>query len=789
MKGIIFFILLILLAGIYSDSLFAQNLILNYSTYLGGSDNDKGNQIAIDLDYCAYIIGSTASINFPTVNPYKAIYNGGNRDVFITKLSSLGSFLIYSTYLGGQYDDLGMGIATDLNNCAFITGLTESTNFPTKNAYQTTFSGTPDWISCGFVSKLASSGSELIYSTYLGGSNYDENNDIAIDSTFCSYVIGATESSDFPTQNPYQHTLSGGADNFITKFSSSGSSLIYSTYLGGSGLDGGNSITLDSTNSAFVITTTSSFDFPTHNPYQSTHAGGLFDICVAKLSPSGSSLIYSTYLGGDSYDYDSGISIDLNNCAYVTGQTASSDFPTINAYQPSMGGGSYDIFITKFSSSGSSLVYSTYLGGRDSENIGGIAVDSYNCSYISGDTNSSDFPTYNPYQSTHAGGLSDMCVAKFSPSGSSLIYSTYLGGQDAEITGGITIDITNNPYITGCTYSLDFPTQNPFQASHNGGYLDAFVSKFNLVTPTITTTPTPILTPSPTFTPTSTPTLTPTPTIIPTPTPTTTATITPTPTATPTSIPTPTPIRLVIDSGDYDGDGTSDIAIFRSTSGLWAVRGITQTYFGQFRDLPASGDYDGDGTTDMAIFRATSGLWAIRGVTQVYFGISGDNPVPSDYDGDNDSDIAIFRDSTGLWAIKDLTRVYLGSSSDAPVPGDYDGDGTDDIGFFRDSTGLWRIRNVTEFYYGTSNDKAVPGDYNQSGYWEVGIFRPSSGLWAIRNVTRVYFGASTDLPIPADYDGDSDDNITIFRDSSGLWVIRSLTRVYFGMTGDLPVTR
>ncbi len=302
-----------------------------------------------------------------------------------------------------------------------------------------------------------------------------------------------------------------------------------------------------------------------------------------------------------------------------------------------------------------------------------------------------------------------------------------------------------------------------------------------VASPTPSTTPT--MTPIPSFslTPSSTPSATPT------------AMATPTPSSKPTatSLPLPTPQSLIsiIDSGDYNGDGTSDIAVFRPGSGMWAVRDVTRVYFGSTGDLPVPGDYDGDGTADITIYRRSTGMWAARGIGRIYYGTAADLSVPADYDGDGLADVAIFRSSSGMWAIRDITRVYFGGSSDTAVPGDYDGDGTGDIALFRPSNGMWAIRDISRIYFGSSGDSVVPGDYNGDGSWEAGIFRPSSGLWAVRDLTRVYFGSTSDQAVPADYNGDSADDVGIFRGSSGLWAVRDLTRAYFGSIGDIPVTR
>jgi len=257
------------------------------------------------------------------------------------------------------------------------------------------------------------------------------------------------------------------------------------------------------------------------------------------------------------------------------------------------------------------------------------------------------------------------------------------------------------------------------------------------------------------------------------------------PTPAPTSTPDFPAIRVA--SGDYSGDGFSDIAIFRESSGLWAVRAVTRVYFGASGDIPVSGDYDGDGTADISLFRGSSGLWAIRAISRSYFGGSADIPVPGDYDGDGSCDIGVFRNNSGLWAIKDLTRNYFGGASDQPVTADYDGDGRDDMAVFRGSSGLWALKGISRIYYGSSSDTPIPGDYAGTGTASAAIFRPSSGLWSIRNISRIYFGGGNDQPVPFDYTGAAD--ISIFRPSTGLWAIKGITRIYFGSTDDLPATK
>ena len=798
MKKKIFFISVISFILI-NTSLFGQTLELDFSTYIGGLNDDQGAGIAVDSACCAYIIGTTMSSNFPTYNAYQAAFSGGTEDVFVVKLSSSGSSIDYSSYLGGSEKDEGLGIAVDSNQCAYLTGKTDSINFPTHNSYQSKLGGDLGAYDA-FVCKLSSSGSYLLCSTYFGGESSDWGESIAVDQDCSAYITGYALSSDFPTQNPYQPKNTGGADSFITKFSSSGTSLLYSTSIGGDSYDTGNGIALDSTQCAYVTGMTRSIDFPTVDPYQSSKAVGDddCDAFVVKLSSSGSSLICATYLGGNDSEDGQMISVDSDHCSYSIGSTESADFPTYNAYQSSYEGSNNNAWITKLSSSGSSLCYSTYLGERSYGY--GIVTDSALCAYVTGGTLSTSFPTVNPYQASRATS-GDAFISKLSSSGSSLNYSTFLGGDSYDQGTGIALDSALSVYIVGITRSNDFPTCNPYQTSfsyeESDSYHDSFISKFSFVTPTLTPSPSPTTTPSPTPSPspTTTRTVTPTPvpTLTPPPTPSTTQTVPPTPTPTLSSTPSPTPTTIGSPAPpwiyDFNGDGTSDIAIFGESAGLWAIRGITRVYFGSSADETVPGDYNGDGTTEIGIFRSSSGLWAIKSTTRAYFGSGSDLPEPGDYDGDGTTDIGIFRYNSGLWAIRGVTRIYFGGLADSPAPGYYDGSSTKEIGIFRGTSGLWAIRNVTRLYFGSSSDTIVPGDYDGDGAWDYGIFRRTSGLWAIRGVTRGYYGDLVDEPVPADYQGDGRDEIGIFRGLSGLWAIRGVSRVYFGSPGDLPVTR
>ncbi len=448
--------------------------VLMYSTYLGGTGDEFSHAIAVDGSGNAYVTGSTPSTNFPTANPLQASNGGGSDDAFVTKINSLGTTLLYSTYFGGSAIDGGVGIAVDGSGNAYVTGSTYSTNFPTVNPLQVSNGGSAD----AFVTKINNLGSTLLYSTYLGGSGADYALGIAVDSSGDAFVTGDTTSTDFPKANALQSGNGGGQDAFVTKINSLGSTLLYSTYLGGSGIDQGNGIAVDSSGNAYVTGQTTSTKFPTANPLQASFGGDLWDAFVTKINAAGSGYVYSTYLGGSSIDSGSGIAVDGSGNAYVTGQTGSTNFPLANPLQSSNGG--TNAFVTKINNVGSALLYSTYLGGYASRMVEivfdsgqGIAVDGSGNAYVTGYTVSTNFPIASPLQPSNSGGV-DVFVAKVNAAGSALVYSTYLGGAGDDYGQGIALDGSGNAYVTGYTNSTNFPTHLPLQPGNAGGY-DAFV--------------------------------------------------------------------------------------------------------------------------------------------------------------------------------------------------------------------------------------------------------------------------------------------------------------------------
>lgn len=472
--------------------------VLQFATYLGGGDDDVGTAIAMDGAGNVYIAGTTASATFPTTPGALHGPGGGspNSDVFVAKLNASGTALLYSDVLGGTSNDAGNGLAVDSAGDAYVTGVTDSSDFPTKNPLQGQVPGG----SSGFVAELSPDGTSLIYSTYLTA---QVDYAIAVDGTGSAYVTGM------------------GAD--VTKIAPGGRAIVYSRFIGDGAQGDGLAIAVDSAGEAYVTGQTNVINFPvTPGALQQTNGGGCSggtepicfdDAFVTKLSADGTQLLYSTYLGGSGSDMGQSIAVDGAGDAYVTGGTNSPDFPLLHPL-PGMSGGA---FVSKLNASGTALLYSTTFGGNGATTGNAIAVDAAGDAFVAGATASTDFPLQNPVQSQYAGGILDAFVVALRADDSGLLFGTYLGGSGSDRALGIALDSTGNPAIVGATTSTDFPVHAPLQAcsgSGPNGTDDVFVAKIAAVT-TAVPTPTPALTSTPCPTPTST--VTPTPTATATP--------------------------------------------------------------------------------------------------------------------------------------------------------------------------------------------------------------------------------------------------------------------------------
>jgi hypothetical protein len=506
-------------AGTYDTS---QALVIDppvvYSTYIGSqTGGDFSDGIAVDAAGNAYITGQTLGADFPTTSgALDPTFNTPN-DAFVTKMSPDGRSLIYSTYLGGNGNEGAYNIAIDTLGNAYVVGFTHSTNFPlTGSAFQKNLTSTI------FVSKLNAVGNALLYSTRFGGTvaDADTGYSIAVDKNQNAYITGYTESPDFPTRRAVQ-AFSGNGDTFVARFdtrASGNASLIYSTYLGGSGTgaayDFGHAIAVDNNGNAYVIGETYASDFPTTANAYDTTLGGNWDTFVTRLDTNvagPASMIYSTFLGGDvaadppdgTYvDLGGGIAIDGQGNAYVTGHTYEPDFPvTVGAFDTTFNGAAndYDAFVAKIDTNAtgtSSLVYSTFIGSSRPEYSLDIALGKAGVCIV-GYTDGNNLPTIYPLQG-HAPNQEDAFIIGLNADGSALTFSTYYGGSAYEIGMGVAIDGADNIYVSGRTWSSDFPTTSGAFDTTLGDYSDVFILKMrplsNLPSRNYFTTSTPTLT-------------------------------------------------------------------------------------------------------------------------------------------------------------------------------------------------------------------------------------------------------------------------------------------------------
>ncbi len=456
--------------------------VLSYSTYLGGNGDTYANAAKVDAAGNVYVAGSTTSTNFPTLNPYQSTYQGGTEDAFVSKLNPTGTALIYSTYLGGSGTDEADALAVDGNGNAYLTGVTGSTNFPvTAGVVQRTFGGGTEDV---FVTKLNAGGNGLLYSTFLGGSDDESAAGIAVDAGGSAYLTGDTVSTDFPTTaGAFQRTMLGFDSAYVTKLNPGATALAYSTYLGADvnaddtgGDTYGTAIAVDASGNAYLTGETDSTGFPvTAGAFQQT-LRGTNNAFVTKVNAGGTGLVYSAFLGGTGEDCGAGLAVDAGGNAYVVGTTDSVDFPTANAFQPTYRGTVSNAFVTKVNAAGSALVYSTYLGGTKEDYGAAIAVDAAGDAYATGTTDSGNFPILNAVQATKGGGF-DTWLTKFSPAGSALVYSTFLGGTGDDGANAVAVDPSLNVYVAGQTTSTNYPTTPGAYQRTLGGTTNAVVSK------------------------------------------------------------------------------------------------------------------------------------------------------------------------------------------------------------------------------------------------------------------------------------------------------------------------
>lgn len=377
--------------------------------------------------------------------------------------------LQYSTYLGGTSWDEVFALALDASGEVVLAGRTFSFDFPTVNALQATLAGTSD----AFVVRLDLAGGPPVYATYLGGSADDEARALALDANGGPLLVGATHSADFPTLNAFQPANAGLADTFVTRLSPSGGALVTSTYLGGNGVDAALGLALDASGGAVLAGGTASTDFPTRHALQASNGGG-YDAFVARMPLGGGAPTYATYLGGGNDDGAVALALDAGGAAVVAGWTSSPDFPTRNAFQPTLAGAT-DAFLARLALTGGPPTLSTYVGGSAADFAYALALDASGCAVVAGGTSSPDFPTRGAFQAGLAGS-SDAFVTRLPLSGAPPVASTYLGGTSTETALAVALDASGAAVVSGWTFSADFPLQDAWQANP-AGVADVFLTR------------------------------------------------------------------------------------------------------------------------------------------------------------------------------------------------------------------------------------------------------------------------------------------------------------------------
>lgn len=446
---------------------------LSWAASFGG-DFDVANAVAVDpATGNVYVTGFTTSSGWGTPNAYQPVYTSAT-DAFVAKFNPSGTALLYATYFGAPTKSYVEAQAIAVNSAgeAYITGVIGVGGLATSGAYQTTMGGVQD----AFVAKFTASGSLLLYCTYLGGDQRETAYAIALDPSGDAYVTGITGSAGWATDGAYNQTFQGGVDVFVAKLNPSGSSLLYATFLGGSGSDWGTGIALDSSGGVYISGFTSSSGWATDGAFDTT-ALPSNDVFVAKLSPSGSALVYATYLGLNSSLSLPNVAIDRLGNACVTGETTTAGWATPGAYQVQYAGG-IDDFVAKISANGASLIWGTYLGGAAADYSNAIALDGDGNVYVAGETYSAGGATAGAYD-TSQNGNSDIFIARLNPQGSSLQYATYIGGSGRDAATGIAIDASGNAYLAGDTGSLDWTMAENYGWTHGSGELWPFVLKFS----------------------------------------------------------------------------------------------------------------------------------------------------------------------------------------------------------------------------------------------------------------------------------------------------------------------
>jgi hypothetical protein len=720
--------------------------------------------------------------------------------------------LMTVSFFGGNGWDAAYAVATDAAGNIYLTGETASANFPgTAGSSRANLDV--------FVTKMA--GSAIVYTTILSSSGNDAGRGIAIDGNGNAYVGGIAGASNFPvTAGVIGPTFGGVQDAFVARLDATGH-LVFSTYLGGAAADAAYGIALDSAGLIYVAGTTSSPLFPTTPGAAQTKYAGGEDAFIAKLNSTGTSLIYSTLMGGTGNDIASAIAVDAWGNAVIAGSTDSGNLPVRNAWQPAYGG-SGDGFFGSLNASGTAWNFLTYIGSFGPDQANAVAVDTAGNSYVTGSTFTGAFAP-NAFKIGPRGGY-DVFVVKLSPAGTP-VFTTLFGGSNTDAGTAIAVDSAGRPWVGGYTMSPDFPVVHPWQLSEQGGF-DGFLSWLSADGSSLLASgflggggddrvwglalgPTgPIAvgyTSSTSW-------------------PTTAGTI---------QVPANSGYNAFV--ARVSPANATKVGIFRA--GLWQLdlSGTAQWntattlsgYFGSSGVIPVVGDWNGSGKTKVGVWR--NGLWMLdlSGTAQYnpattiqgWLGWPGDIPVVGDWDGSGKTKVGIFRNGlwqldlsgTAQWNPATIIQGVFGQQGDIPVVGDWDGSGKTKVGVWRNGLWILDLSGTAQYspsmtiqgWLGWPGDKPVVGDWDGSGKTNVGIFR--NGVWQLdlsgtaqwnpSTIIQGSFGQLGDIPVVGDWDGSGKTKVGTWR--SGLWVLdlsgtaqysaTTTIQGWLGWPGDVPV--
>lgn len=691
----------------------------------------------------------------------------------------------YCTFVGGNGDERINDAKVDSNGNLFIVGQTLSTNFPVIGGLGGNESGMD-----AFVTKIGAGGFDFVFSTYLGGSDTDNANGLAL-ANGKIYIAGSTSSNSFPTVNAYDNSPNG-LDAFLTVLNSTGSTVLYSTVIGGGNNDIGNAVAVDVNGNAFLAGETLetgflSANFPTKSPssldpFQKNFGGGRSDAFVCKFDPDESgntSLVYSTLLGGSEGEGVEDIVVDANERAYVCGYTESPDFPRQSAMQNTYGGGTNDAFVTKFNADGTTVFYSTFLGGSGIDEAFGIALDPLNPTRptIVGHTTSTNFPTTSPVQASK-NGPEDMFITKLNDAGTSRLFSTYWGGPANESAQDVSFDRLGNAYAVGFSNNA-FPQINGLGLGGGTGLVYVEIGPTNSVVQSTSTG--------------------------------------------------------IAGNGEAIGiDLGGDVLVAATTSNVTQpiTVGAAQPNFGGAPNDGIAARIDRTNDDTVGIFRASTDLFTLKNANIVAtpsitatLTASPDQPIAGDWNGDGIDTIGGYNNALGQFQLRNTNdtgsadiSVIFGAGNQIPIAGDWDGDGIDTIGVFDPASMAFFLKNSftkggadIAFNFGVAGQGAIPiaGDWNGDGIDTIGLYIPSTKTYQLRNsnsngaadlqfVFNVTSGGGYFRPVAGDWDGDGVDTIGVvvrgFIGTATRFALRNSNSsgpddisVSFGTTGDLPV--